>query len=240
MRFPGPEFYLKSPDEMAALFKEVPEALSNTLLDQRDGQPVDHACPGRCCRSSRFRRSIRAVRRRPGRAGGRRGSGPSSPAWTTRTICQPNPRYGTGADRGPGAGAVGRALAAALATPVTRYFICASYRGPRAALPATATPGQRDAAGLRAGDHHPHGLRRATSSSSRTSSTGPRTTASPSGPGRGSGAGSIVAYSLRITDIEPLQLRPPLRALPQPRARVDAGLRRGLLLRAAAARSSTT
>jgi DNA polymerase-3 subunit alpha len=31
MRFYGPEFYMKSPDEMAALFAEVPEALENTL-----------------------------------------------------------------------------------------------------------------------------------------------------------------------------------------------------------------
>jgi DNA polymerase-3 subunit alpha len=31
MRFPNDQFYLKSPDEMAALFVEVPEALKNTL-----------------------------------------------------------------------------------------------------------------------------------------------------------------------------------------------------------------
>jgi len=31
MRFHSPEFYMKSPDEMAALFAEVPEALENTL-----------------------------------------------------------------------------------------------------------------------------------------------------------------------------------------------------------------
>lgn len=31
MRFPNDQFYLKSPDEMAALFSEVPEALANTL-----------------------------------------------------------------------------------------------------------------------------------------------------------------------------------------------------------------
>ena len=44
----------------------------------------------------------------------------------------------------------------------------------------------------------------ATSSSSGTSSTTPRSTASRSGPGRGSGAGSIVAYALRITDLDPI------------------------------------
>ena len=31
MRFSGPEFYMKSPDEMASLFSEVPEALANTV-----------------------------------------------------------------------------------------------------------------------------------------------------------------------------------------------------------------
>ncbi len=31
MRFPGSEFYMKTPAEMAALFAEIPEALSNTL-----------------------------------------------------------------------------------------------------------------------------------------------------------------------------------------------------------------
>ncbi|GAB6877428.1 DNA polymerase III subunit alpha [Thermaerobacter litoralis] len=31
MRFDGPEFYLKTPEEMAALFRDVPEALANTV-----------------------------------------------------------------------------------------------------------------------------------------------------------------------------------------------------------------
>ncbi|EKP94455.1 DNA polymerase III subunit alpha [Thermaerobacter subterraneus] len=31
MRFEGPEFYLKTPEEMAALFRDVPEALANTV-----------------------------------------------------------------------------------------------------------------------------------------------------------------------------------------------------------------
>ena len=51
----------------------------------------------------------------------------------------------------------------------------------------------------------------------------------PVGPGRGSGAGSLVAYSLEITDLDPLRSRPAVRALPEPRARVDAGLRHRLL-----------
>ncbi len=42
------------------------------------------------------------------------------------------------------------------------------------------------------------------------------------GPGRGSGAGSMCAYAMRITDLDPLRARPDLRALPEPRPRLDA------------------
>ena len=38
----------------------------------------------------------------------------------------------------------------------------------------------------------------------------------PVGPGRGSGAGSLAAYCVGITDIDPIQLQPDLRTLPQP------------------------
>ena len=48
------------------------------------------------------------------------------------------------------------------------------------------------------------------------------------GPGRGSGAGSIAAYALRITDLCPARARPVLRAVPQPRAPLDARLRHRL------------
>ena len=49
------------------------------------------------------------------------------------------------------------------------------------------------------------------------------------GPGRGSAAGSIVAYSPADHRRRPAALRPALRALPQPRARVDARHRHRLL-----------
>ena len=48
------------------------------------------------------------------------------------------------------------------------------------------------------------------------------------GPGRGSGAGSMCAYAMKITDLDPHPARPDLRAVPQPRAHVDARLRRRL------------
>ena len=49
------------------------------------------------------------------------------------------------------------------------------------------------------------------------------------GPGRGSAAGSIVSYSLGITDLDPVEHDLLLRALPQPRPQVDAGYRHRLL-----------
>ena len=42
------------------------------------------------------------------------------------------------------------------------------------------------------------------------------------GPGRGSGAGSMVAYALRHHRARPARARPDLRAVPQPRAHLDA------------------
>ena len=49
------------------------------------------------------------------------------------------------------------------------------------------------------------------------------------GPGRGSAAGSIVAFTLAHHRRRPAALRPALRALPEPRARVDARHRHRLL-----------
>jgi len=51
----------------------------------------------------------------------------------------------------------------------------------------------------------------------------------PVGPGRGSAAGSLVAYCMRITDVDPIDLRPDLRALPEPGPHLAAGYRHRLL-----------
>ena len=61
----------------------------------------------------------------------------------------------------------------------------------------------------------------------------------PVGPGRGSSAGSLVAYALKITDLDPLRYQPAVRALPEPGACVDARLRRRLLPGLTATASST-
>ena len=49
------------------------------------------------------------------------------------------------------------------------------------------------------------------------------------GPGRGSAAGSIVSYALQHHRRRPARVRPDVRALPEPRAQVDAGHRHRLL-----------
>ena len=51
----------------------------------------------------------------------------------------------------------------------------------------------------------------------------------PVGPGRGSGAGSVVAWALTITDLDPLEVWPPVRAVPQSRTHLDARFRHRLL-----------
>ena len=46
----------------------------------------------------------------------------------------------------------------------------------------------------------------------------------PVGPGRGSGVGSIVAYAIGITNVDPAALRSALRAFPQSRPCLHARL----------------
>ena len=58
---------------------------------------------------------------------------------------------------------------------------------------------------LRARRHHRRCTSRATSSSSPTSCAGRRQEGIPVGPGRGSGAGSVAAWALTITDLDPLR-----------------------------------
>ncbi len=145
MRFPSPEFYMKSADEMAALFPELPEALSNTLkinemvsLDIKFPGPLlpDYVIP----------------------------AGFSSPADYLRHLS-----YEGLKKRYPNAGDEIRArtdyeLDIIISMNFTGYFLIV--------WDFINWAKEHDI---------------------------------PVGPGRGSGAGSIVAYALRITDIEPLK-----------------------------------
>ena len=69
-----------------------------------------------------------------------------------------------------------------------------------------------------------------TSSSCGTSSSTPATPTSASGPGRGSAAGCAVAYMPAHHRPRPHQVRPAVRALPQPEPHLDARHRHGLRL----------
>ena len=98
--------------------------------------------------------------------------------------------------------------------PIEEYFRIASHEGleerlaqlyPDAAERDARAPALRGAAGVRDRHHPEDGLPGLLPDRGATSSTGPRTTAARSGPGRGSGAGSLVAYALKITDLDPLQ-----------------------------------
>jgi DNA polymerase III alpha subunit len=53
-------------------------------------------------------------------------------------------------------------------------------------------------------DHQPDGVSRLLPDRDGLSSAGPKNNGVPVGPGRGSGAGSLVAYALKITDLDPL------------------------------------
>ncbi len=200
MRFPCPDFYLKNEAEMADLFKEVPEALSNTLL-VNEMVRLEIPLPGPLLpefaipsfysgdddrQAEPEVESVRAF----------------LAAMGDEDVCKPNPKYGKVpvAELAP---VVRKALADRLAMPVTRYFIWASYRGLEKRYPGYGDEARRrldyelatiilmDFVGyfLIVADFinwaKDHGI--------------------PVGPGRGSGAGSIVAYSLRITDIDPLR-----------------------------------
>ncbi|HQO67076.1 MAG TPA: hypothetical protein PLI66_10090, partial [Spirochaetales bacterium] len=200
MRFPCPDFYLKGPAEMSDLFKEVPEALSNTLL-VNEMVGLEIPLPGPLLPEFEI----------PSVYSGDddRQAGPEVESvraflanMSDDAVCKPNPRYGQAPveELAPG---VRAALAERLDMPVTRYFIWASYRGLEKRYPGYGDEIRRrldyelatiilmDFVGYFlivsdfinwAKDHD-----------------------IPVGPGRGSGAGSIVAYSLRITDIDPLR-----------------------------------
>ena len=200
MRFSGPEYYMKTPEEMSALFSEAPEALSNTLrinemvslsiplpgpllpefeIPPEFGPEEDRSAEEP---SSRVRRLIEGM--------------------SDKTICQPHPQFGK-KDVAELAPAQRKALDERLRMPVTRYFIHFANEGFHKRY-GEGTPEQRNRLDYElsviilmdftgyflivadfinwAKDHD-----------------------IPVGPGRGSGAGSIVAYSLRITDIEPLK-----------------------------------
>jgi len=145
MRFNGAEFYMKTPDEMAALFSEIPEALSNTL---RVAEMVDLqiAYPGPLLPDYEVP------------------SGFSSPEDYLRHLTYEGLKTRYPSDGDEIRARADYELGVIIKMGFTGYFLIVWDFIDWAKR---------------------HGI--------------------PVGPGRGSGAGSIVAYSLRITDIDPLK-----------------------------------
>ena len=147
MRFHGPEFYMKTAEEMAALFGEVPEALSNTLK-VNEMVRLDLAYPGPLLPDYEIPPEF------------------SGPEDYLRHLTYEGLKR-----RYPDAGPEVRARAeyeldVIIKMQFTGYFL----------IVWDFINWSKE-----------HGI--------------------PVGPGRGSGAGSIVAYSLRITDIDPIRYK---------------------------------
>ena len=95
-------------------------------------------------------------------------------------------------------------------------------------LPGRRPRGPAEAGRVRDGHHHPDGVPRATSSSSPTSSCGPRTTASRWARAEAPRPARSSSYAMGITDLDPIDARTDLRAVPEPRARLHARCRHRL------------
>ena len=155
MRFSTEEFYVKSPEEMAAAFHYAPDALANTaVIAERCNLELDFKTYHFPCYTPAGGESLEECLAEESHAG------------------------------------LDSRLAAIRELPAGIY--------------GSRCRGLPRAVAHRARLHHADGVSPAISSSSPISSTGPRITASRSGPGRGSAAGSLVAYALRITDLDPI------------------------------------
>ncbi len=149
----SPEVYFKTPEEMRALFDEMPEACDNTL-------EIAERCNVKLQLDSTSIEKYPQVPRRPTA---------STRESYLRQLCLEGLARRYGRDR-----ALNDDDAA---------------RAPR----------------LRTGRHQQDELHELLPHRLGLHQVGARSTASPSGPGRGSAAGSLVAYALGITDIDPLR-----------------------------------
>ena len=167
--FDGDGYYLKSPQEMRHLWRELPEACDNTLrVAERATSPSSRGRGATCPASP----APRARTRRPGSSRrSRRGCSGASPSGVPDDALKQ-------------------------AHYETEVIVAKGYPGYFLVV-ADFISWAKD-----------NGIR--------------------VGPGRGSGAGSMCAYAMRHHRPRPAAARPDLRALPQPRARLDARLRRRL------------
>ncbi len=200
MRFPGDSFYLKTEEEMRALFPELPDAFDNTLLVNELCR-FDMPLPGPLLPEYEIPPSFTTdedLKAEPAVARVRA----RLEAMDDRMVSQPHPKFGKvpDSDLAPIQRA---AIAERLKAPVTRYFVHFANDGLARRYPET-TDEIRDRLDYELAviilmDFVGYFLIVA------DFINWAKDRGIPVGPGRGSGAGSIVAYSLRITDIEPLR-----------------------------------
>ncbi|MCX7024605.1 MAG: DNA polymerase III subunit alpha [Spirochaetes bacterium] len=200
MRFPGSEFFMKTADEMAALFGEVPESLSNTML-------VNEMChakipmPGPLLPDFEIPPAYDGIQDRLAEPEAVRVRAIID-ALDDVAVCRPNPKSRT-VPATELAGEQRALLARRFELPVTRYFIRSANEGLsrryRALTPEILRRLDYELAIIVLMDFVGYFLIVA------DFINWAKDRDIPVGPGRGSGAGSIVAYSLRITDVEPLK-----------------------------------
>ncbi len=200
MRFPTPEFYFKSTQEMSDLFREVPDAIRNTLLvNEMVNLHID--LPGPLLPDYDIPLSFTTEHDKE--------TDPEVAAvmaflnsMSDDAVCKPNPQYGK-VSTSELAVQVRSMITKRMTMPVTRYFIWFSFRGLEKRYPAgTELESRRlvyELATIILMDFVGYFLIVA------DFINWAKDRDIPVGPGRGSGAGSIVAYSLRITNIEPLR-----------------------------------
>ena len=104
----------------------------------------------------------------------------------------------------------------------------AGVRGRRRRATATLTEDIRDRIDARARRHHADGVRRLLPDRVGPDPVRARAAGSASGPGRGSAAGSVVSYCLRITDLDPLRYGLIFERFLNPERDADARHRHGL------------
>ncbi|HAP43226.1 MAG: DNA polymerase III subunit alpha [Spirochaetes bacterium GWD1_61_31] len=200
MRFPTPEFYFKSSQEMADLFREVPEAISNTLL-VNEMVNLKIPLPGPLLPAYDIPPSFTSTEDSQAELEVRRVEAYLA-TMDDEAICKPDPRNGKlpVCELAP---QIRSALAARMAQPVTRFFIWQTYRGleGRYAERGEAIKQRLDyeLGTIILMDFVGYFL------IVQDFIAWAKDRDIPVGPGRGSGAGSLVAYSLRITDIDPLR-----------------------------------
>jgi DNA polymerase III subunit alpha len=200
MRFPGPHFYMKSAEEMSSLFSEIPEAIANTLR-------VNEMCrvkipkPGPLLPDYEIPQEFFGDDERLAGAETARVRAVAD-SFSDEMISKPHPAFRKKPTEEI-APEQRKRLAERLDSPVARYFVRSANAGLEHRFPAAGAEIRArldyELAIILLMDFTGYFLIVA------DFINWAKDRGIPVGPGRGSGAGSLVAYSLRITDIDPLR-----------------------------------